>query len=104
MAGSGSAYVVLPMMTSLVAPSLVVQRMSNVLPLVFTAVTPEMTGAVVSAVPLLTVTVTVLDVPLLPAASYAFELSECEPLLAAAVFQENEYGALLSVAARTPST
>src|SRR5688572_11776762 len=104
MAGSGSAYVVLPMMTSLVASSLVVQRMSNVLPPVFTAVTPEMTGAVVSTVPLLTLTLIVLDVPLLPAASYALELSECDPFATAVVSQENEYGALLSVAARTPST
>src|SRR6266516_3901142 len=45
-----------------------------------------------------TVTVTGAEVVRLPAASRATALIVCEPLLAVAVFQETEYGALVSSA------
>jgi hypothetical protein len=53
-------------------------------------------GGVVSAVPLETVTATPLEMAELPAASRACAVSVCEPLLAAVVSQEIEYGALVS--------
>jgi hypothetical protein len=53
-------------------------------------------GGVVSGVPLLTVTVTVALVVLLPAASLAIARSVCEPLLDVVVFHEAEYGEVIS--------
>ena len=47
---------------------------------------------------LATVTVTSAEVLLLPAASRAIAVMVCEPLLAVVVFQETEYGALVSSA------
>ena len=45
---------------------------------------------------LATVTVTVADVVVLPAASRATAVSVCEPLLAVVVSHETEYGAVVS--------
>ena len=59
----------------------------------------ETAGGVVSVV-LLTVTVTVEDVVLLPAASRATALSVCEPLEAEVVFHDIEYGEAVSSAPR----
>jgi hypothetical protein len=47
-----------------------------------------------------TVTVTALEVVAFPAASRARAVSVCEPVLAVVVFQETEYGALVSSAPR----
>ncbi|HEY2824220.1 MAG TPA: hypothetical protein VGI83_01615, partial [Gemmatimonadales bacterium] len=47
---------------------------------------------------LFTVTVTVAEVVRLPAASRATAAMVCEPLAAPVVFQETEYGALVSSA------
>src|SRR6266853_2066750 len=57
-------------------------------------------GVVSGGGPLDTVTVTGAEVERLPAASRAIALRVCEPLLAAVVFQEIEYGALVSSAPR----
>ena len=63
----------------------------------------ETVGAVVSA--LLTVTLTMVDVVVLPAASRATAVNPCEPLPAVVVFQEIEYGAVVSSAPTfVPST
>ena len=53
-------------------------------------------GGVMSPVPLLTVTLTVALVALLPAASFAMARKECAPFVAVVVFQETEYGAAVS--------
>src|SRR6266853_1200398 len=55
-------------------------------------------GVVSGGGPLDTVTVIGAEVVRLPAASRATAVRVCEPLLAAAVFQEIEYGALMSSA------
>src|SRR5258708_5917981 len=55
-------------------------------------------GVVSEGGPLATVTVTGAEVVRLPAASRATAVMVCEPLLAVAVFQEIEYGALVSSA------
>src|SRR5689334_8527252 len=54
-------------------------------------------------VPLLTVTLTVDDVPMLFAASYALATSACAPLVAVVVFQLHAYGEEVSVDCSTPS-
>src|SRR5467141_2070224 len=53
---------------------------------------------------LATVTVTGAEVLLLPAASRAIAVMVCEPSLAEAVFQETEYGALVSSAPKLVSS
>ena len=53
--------------------------------------------------PLLTVTFTVVDVPTFSAASYAFDVSECDPFVAVVVSQLQEYGEVVSVDFSAPS-
>jgi len=60
----------------------------------------ESVGGVVSAVELLTVTVTALDVVRFPAASRAMAVSVCEAFDAVVVFHEMEYGEAVSSAPR----
>jgi hypothetical protein len=65
------------------------------------AVSPVGTlGGVVSADELFTVTVTAVLVVLLPAASLAIARTVCEVFVAVVVFQETEYGAVVSNAPR----
>ena len=52
---------------------------------------------------LLTVTLTAAEMPALPAASYAFDVSRCAPLTAAVVFQLQLYGEVVSVLCSAPS-
>src|SRR5690349_6663292 len=54
--------------------------------------------------PLLTVTLTVADVPTLLAASYAFATSACAPFDAVVVSQLHAYGEVVSVDLSTPSS
>src|SRR5437762_982775 len=60
----------------------------------------ETVGGVVSAVELLTVTVTALEVVRFPAASRAMAVSVCEAFDAVVVFHEIEYGEAVSSAPR----
>src|SRR5207247_1366388 len=60
----------------------------------------ETTGGVVSGAVLETVTVTVADVAVLPAASRATAVSVCVPFGAVVVSHESEYGAVMSSAPR----
>ena len=62
-------------------------------------------GGVVSATGLLTVTETLVEVVLLPAASRALAVRTCVPLVTVVVFQEIEYGVAVSSIPRfTPSS
>src|SRR5688572_11478854 len=54
--------------------------------------------------PLLTVTLTAVDVPMFNAASYAFDTSECAPFVAVVVLQLHAYGDVVSVDFSTPSS
>ena len=65
----------------------------------------EQEGGVVSLPPplLLTVTVTVADVPMLLAASYAFVTRLCEPFAVDVDVQLHEYGEVVSVLWSAPS-
>ena len=65
----------------------------------------ESVGGIVSAVELLTVTVTALDVVRFPAASRAMAVSVCEALDAVVVFHDTVYGVAVSSEPRfTPSS
>src|SRR5262245_35022138 len=66
--------------------------------------TPESTSDSDTGAPLLTVTLTPAEVAWFPAASKARADSVCAPLAADVVFQEAEYGDVVSVASRAPST
>ena len=59
-------------------------------------------GGVVSPA-LLTVTLTAAEVLVLPAASYAFDVSACAAFDAVVVFHDHEYGEVVSVACSAPS-
>ena len=59
-------------------------------------------GGVVSPA-LLIVTLTATDVPMLPVASYAFDVSACAPFVEVAVFQLQMYGAVVDVDCSAPS-
>ena len=50
-----------------------------------------------------TVTVMVVDDPVLPAASYAFDCSVCEPFAEPVVAQLHEYGDVVDVLFNAPS-
>src|SRR5207249_3400509 len=65
----------------------------------------ESVGGIVSAVELLTVTVTALDVVRFPAASRAMAVSVCEAFDAVVVFHDTVYGVAVSSEPRfTPSS